>query len=324
MGKGKIRAGKRTRALERGLVLKKAGGFFTVQPEGGGEPVVCRLRGKLKRRPRTGDLVAVGDWVHFRRLPDGTGVIEEIEPRVRKLSRMAPTPRGEYEQIIIANPDQVMVTFAVAEPEPRLRMLDRFLVIAEKQEIPAVIVANKVDLTGLERAREIFGLYEDIGYPVIYTSAVTGEGVDQLREVLRGKISVFVGPSGVGKSSLLNAIQPGLGLAVREVSRATGEGRHTTTVRQMFPLEGGGYVADTPGLKALALWDIEPEELDGYFPEIRELVPYCQFNNCTHIDEPGCAVRQAVAEGRIHPSRYESYVRLRLEGEKGLDRTDLL
>ena len=324
MGKRQAKAKKRTRALERGLVLKKAGGFFTVQPEQGGDPVVCRLRGKLKRRPRTGDLVAVGDWVHFRRLPDGTGVIEAIEPRVRKLSRMAPTPRGEYEQIIIANPDQAVITFAVAEPEPRLRMLDRFLVIAEKQEIPAVIVANKIDLTGRVRAQEIFGLYEDIGYPVFYTSAVTGEGVAELREQLRGKISVFVGPSGVGKSSLLNAIQPGLGLAVREVSRATGEGRHTTTVRQMFPLEGGGYVADTPGLKALALWDIEPEELDGYFPEIRALVPFCRFKNCTHIDEPGCAVRQAVEEGRIHPSRYASYVRLRLEGEVGLDRRDLV
>ncbi len=314
-----------TDSLERGLVLRKQGGFFTVQPEDPAqEPVVCRLRGKLKRRPRTGDLVAVGDWVRFRRLPDGTGVIEAIEPRTRALSRKAPTPRGEYEQVIIANPDQAVIVFAAARPEPKLGMLDRFLVIAEKQDIPPLIVVNKIDLTGLPAARETFGLYEDIGYPVLYTSAVTREGLDALKAALRGKISVLVGPSGVGKTSLLNAIQPGLGLAVRAVSRATGEGRHTTTVRHMVPLEGGGYVADTPGLKALALWDIEPEELDGYFPEMRDLVPLCRFNNCSHIDEPGCAVIRAVEEGRIHPARYESYVRLRLESEHGLGRGDLV
>ena len=324
MSKKKRTRKERPRDWERGLVIRKQGGFFTVVPEGNPrEQVVCRLRGRLKKRPRTGDLVAVGDWVWFRRLPDGTGVIEEVEPRERALSRKAPTPRGEYEQIILANPDQVVLVFACAQPEPKLGMLDRFLVIAEKQESPAVIVANKVDLVGLDAAREIFGVYEDIGYPVLYTSAVTGYGLDEFKKMLTGKISVLVGPSGTGKSSLLNAIQPGLGLAVREVSRATGEGRHTTTVRQMFPLEGGGYVADTPGLKALALWDIEPEELDGYFPEMRDLVPHCRFHNCTHLSEPGCAVLKAVEEGRIHPERYASYVRLRLEGELGLDRKDL-
>ncbi len=301
--------------LPRGLVIRSQSGFYTVHTEDGDE-IVCRLRGKLKRGPRRGDLVAVGDWVRFRRLPDGTGLIEAIEPRTRKLSRMAPTPRGEYEQIIIANPDQAVFVFACAQPEPRLRMLDRFLVISEKQEIPALIVANKVDLVGKEKAKEIFGHYETIGYPVVYTSVVTGEGVDELRERLTGKVSVFAGPSGVGKSSLLNAIQPGLGLAVREISKATGKGKHTTVVRQMFPLEGGGWVADTPGLKALSLWDIEPEELDGYFPEFRDLVPLCRFSDCTHTHEPGCAIRQAVAEGKIHPERYRSYLRLRLGGEE--------
>ncbi len=309
---------------ERGLVIRKQGGFFAVVPEGRGhEEVLCRLRGRLKKRPRTGDLIAVGDWVWFSRMPDGTGMIEEIEPRTRALVRKAPSARGEYEQVILANPDQVVLVFACAQPEPKLGMLDRFLVITEQQEIPALIVANKVDLVGLEEAREIFGLYEDIGYPVLYTSAVTGYGLEDFKQALTGKISGLAGPSGTGKSSLLNAIQPGLGLAVREVSRS-GEGRHTTTVRQMFPLEGGGYVADTPGLKALALWDITPEELDGYFPEMRELVPLCQFHNCTHMNEPGCAVLKAVEEGRIHPSRYASYVRLRLELEEGLDRTHLV
>ncbi len=266
----------------------------------------------------------MGDWVHYRTLPDGTGVIEAIEPRTRALSRMAPTPRGEYEQVIIANPDQVVFVFACAQPEPRLRMLDRMLVVAEKQDIPPLIVANKVDLTGREQAEALFARYADIGYPVLYTSAATGEGIADLKSCLVGKVSALAGPSGVGKSSLLNAVQPGLGLAVREVSHATGEGRHTTVVRQMFPLEEGGYVADTPGLKAFSLWDVEPEELDGYFPEMRELVAACAFNDCTHLREPGCAIRQAVDEGRIHPERYQSYVRLRLELEEGLERTDLL
>ena len=312
--------------LERGLVVRSQAGFYTVQPQGRAdlEPVVCRLRGKLKRGPRRGDLVAIGDWVRFRRLPDGTGLIEAIEPRQRALSRMAPTPRGEYEQIIVANPDQVVFVFACANPEPRLRMLDRMLVVAEKQEIPALIVANKADLVSPEEAQALFGRYAEIGYPVLYTSAVTGQGLAELKAHLRGKISALAGPSGVGKSSLLNAIQRGLGLAVREVSRATGEGRHTTVVRALFPLDEGGYVADTPGLKAFSLWDVAPEELDAYFPEMRDLVAECEFSDCTHMHEPGCAVRRAVEEGRIHPERYRSYVRLRLELEQGLERNDLL
>jgi ribosome biogenesis GTPase len=194
-------------------------------------------------------------------------------------------------------------------------MLDRFLVIAEKEGIAAVIVANKIDLVGLEQAQELFGHYTPIGYPVIYTSVKSGHGLEELRQCLKGKLSVFAGPSGAGKTSLLNAIQPGLGLEVRQVSRATGKGTHTTVASQMFPLQEGGYVADTPGLKSLALWDITPDELDGYFPEIRPLVAECQFSDCTHIHEPNCAVLKAVAEGRVHPARYESYIRMRLGEE---------
>lgn len=231
------------------------------------------------------------------------------------ISRRAPLPGGEYEQIIIANPDQLAVVFACANPEPRLRMLDRFLVIAEKQEIPAVIIANKVDLVEFEKAHRIFGHYRDVGYALIYTSAKTGYGLDEFKQCLANKITALAGPSGAGKTSLLNAIQPGLGLAVREVSQATRKGRHTTVVSELFPLPGGGYVADTPGLRSLALWDIEAEELDAYFPEIRPLVSACQFSDCTHLHEPGCAVRVAVDHGKIHPERYESYVRLRMGGE---------
>lgn len=244
-------------------------------------------------------------------LDQGRGVIERVEPRKLSLSRLAPTPKGEYQQIIIANPDQAVFIFSCAEPAPHLGMLDRFLVIAEKQRLPALVVANKIDLVGMDAARACFGHYPPLGYPVVYTSAITGEGVASLCQYLEGKVSVFAGPSGVGKSSLLNLIFPGMRLFAQDVSQATGKGKHTTVRREMYPLAGGGYVADTPGLKALALWDIEAEELDGYFPELRPLVAQCQFSDCTHVHEPGCAVRSALADGQVHPERYRSYLRMR-------------
>jgi len=269
----------------------------------------------LKQGIREGDLAAIGDKVKVNQIAAGEGVIDSIEPRQRMISRMAPLPRGEYEQIIIANPDQIVLVFACAEPEPRLRMLDRFLIIAEQQSVPAVILANKIDLVPKQVARQLFEHYADIGYPLIYSSVVEGKGINQLRSILVGKISALAGPSGTGKSSLLNAIQPGLGLEIQKVSETTGKGKHTTVSSELFPLRNGGYVADTPGLKALALWDIEPEELDGYFPDISSLVADCQFSNCTHVHEPGCAVRQAVELGEIHPQRYDSYLRLRFKDQ---------
>jgi ribosome biogenesis GTPase len=290
-----------------GLIIKAQSGFFTV--ETGQGLVVCQLRGKLKQGRAKGDIAAIGDRVRLTVLPEGSGVIEEVEERERAIIRLDPRPQGDYQQVLLANADQAVFVFASAHPSPRLRMLDRFLVIAEKQRIPAVIIANKIDL--VEDAKEIFGLYETIGYPVLYSSTKTGAGIEELKQVLAGKISAFAGPSGAGKSSLLNAMQPGLGLAVNEISRVMDKGKHTTVIRQLFPLEGGGYIADTPGWKSLALWDTEPEELDGYFPELRDLVQHCQFNDCTHTHEPGCAVRRALEEGTIHPERYESYLRLR-------------
>jgi len=294
----------------RGLIIRSQSGFYTVETDVG--LLVCQLRGRLKKGPRLGDLVAVGDWVQVSPLPDDQGVIEAVEERQRMLVRLAPTPRGEYQQILIANPDQAVLVFSCARPAPHLGMLDRFLVIAEKQGIPVLIVANKTDLLTTVQAQALFERYAALGYPLVYASARRGDGVQELRQRLTGKLSVLVGPSGVGKSSLLNAIQPGLGIAVREVSQTTDKGKHTTVVRQLFRLQDGGYVADTPGLKALALWDIQPEELDGYFPELRSLVAECQFSDCTHLHEPGCAVLAALEDGLVHPERYASYARMRL------------
>ncbi|MEW6029349.1 MAG: ribosome small subunit-dependent GTPase A [Chloroflexota bacterium] len=292
-----------------GLIIKAQSGFFTV--ETGQSLVVCQLRGRLKQGKAAGDIAAVGDHVRVTVLTDGTGVIEEVEERERALVRLDPRPQGVYQQVLLANPDQAVFVFACAHPNPKLRMLDRFLVIAEKQKIPAVVVANKIDLVGLKEAKAMFGMYGEIGYAVLYTSATEEKGLKELRERLAGKISALAGPSGAGKSSLLNALQPGLGLEVREVSTAINKGKHTTVARQLIPLAGGGYVADTPGWRSLALWDTEPEEMDAYFPELAPLVAECQFSDCTHVHEPGCAVRAALEAGTIHPERYDSYLRLR-------------
>jgi ribosome biogenesis GTPase len=297
-----------------GCVTRLQSGFYTVDTAQG--ELMCQLRGRLKRGTSGGDFLAIGDRVEVSQQSTGKGMIEDVMPRQRALVRLAPTARGEYQQVLLANTDQVAMVFACAQPEPHLRMLDRFLVICEKQKIPPLIVANKVDLVGMERAQAIFGMYPPLGYPVIFTSASSRIGLTELHEQLKGKLTGLAGPSGVGKSSLLNAIQPNLGLAVREVNEKTDRGRHTTVVRQLFPLEvGGGYVADLPGLRTLALWDTQPEELDGYFPELRELVRDCQFNDCTHQSGPGCAVIAAVQAGTVHRERYESYLRLRFGGE---------
>jgi ribosome biogenesis GTPase len=300
----------------QGLIIKAQSGFFTVEmsPRRHGDAagqgfIVCQLRGKLKQGRATGDIAALGDRVWITILTDGSGAIEEVEERKQAIVRLDPRPQGQYQQVLLANADQAVFVFACAHPNPKLRMLDRFLVIAEKQRVPAVIVANKIDL--VKNAKDIFGLYEPLDYRVIYTSTQTGAGVDELHETLKNKISALAGPSGAGKSSLLNKIQPGLGLAVNEVSTAMNKGRHTTVTRQLFPLEGGGYVADTPGWKSLALWDTEPEEMEAYFPELRELVQHCQFSDCTHTHEPNCAVLAAVKQGRVHPERFDSFLRLR-------------
>lgn len=295
-----------------GVVVRVYGPFFDVlTPDGITWRAVAR--GALKRQRLRTDPVAPGDRVDIRPVGPGEAVIERVHERVRTLSRLA---RGteDVEQVILANPDQVAIIFAVKEPEPHFRMLDRFLVLVEDRELPAFIVANKIDLDPTGELRAPFRLYEKIGYPVLYTSARTGEGLDELRRYLHGRITVLTGPSGVGKTSLLNALKPGLGEATREVSRATGKGRHTTSATRLFPLNDG-FLADSPGLRTLAFWNVDLENLDYLFREFRPYLGKCRYSDCAHIEEPDCAVRAAVERGEIAESRYESYLRLR-EGDE--------
>jgi ribosome biogenesis GTPase len=316
---GKLRAedGPHESGLVPGLILRAQSGFFDVDTVQG--RLRCQLRGRLTQPRRTTDVVAAGDRVRVRPVGPGEGVIEVVEERRRVLSRRAPAGsdrRAGREQILLANPDQLAFVFAAAEPDPNLRLLDRLLVAAEREAIPAAVVVNKIDLTGRRRAVSLFDVYRTLDYPVFYVSAKTGKGLSELRQALQGKITAVAGRSGVGKTSLLNALEPAIVRQTLELSQATGKGRHATVFPELFPLDGGGYLADTPGLKAFALWDIEPSELDGYFREIRPLVQECAFSDCTHLHEPGCAVVQAVEDGRIDPGRYESYLRIRMGEEE--------
>jgi ribosome biogenesis GTPase len=305
--------------LVQGLVVKAQSGFFTVETEDS-QLIVCQIPGRLKKERVDTAIVAVGDRVTISLDEPGKGVIESVADRLTVLSRARPAPDrrkllSDQEQVLVANPDQVIFVFSIRRPRPSLRKLDRFLVVAEMNQLPVLICVNKIDLAEPGEAEEAFNAYEQIGYPVIYTSAVQGTGIDELSGLLTGKISVMTGSSGVGKTSLLNAIQPELGLRVKAVSGATDKGLHTTRHVELIPLDKGGYVADTPGIRSLAVFDLEPGELDAYFREIGPLVPDCQFSDCTHRHEPKCAVRAAVDDGRISPERYDSYLRLREEHE---------
>jgi ribosome biogenesis GTPase / thiamine phosphate phosphatase len=296
-----------------GLVRSAVGGTYEVELHQG--PVIeAVLRGRLKQQQRTGDAVVVGDRVEVQIHEDGSHTIEAVSARTSELARVSPRAGRHRAKVMAANVDQVVAVFAVAHPVPRLRMLDRFLVLAEANALDAVVVANKVDLAGPD-GFEPFRVYERIGYPVLFTSAATGEGVEALRDALRGRVSTLAGPSGVGKSSLLNAIDPELDLRTGVVSAAVGKGRHTTVSARLIPLSCGGYVADTPGLREVGLWGIEASDLDLYFPEFREHLDLCRFGrSCTHSHEPDCAVREAAEAGAVPAERFDSYVAL-LAGE---------
>ena len=296
----------------QGTVLRAQSGFFWVKTDAG--LLECRLRGRLKKERQSSDIAVIGDLVDVKQVSPTTGAIEAVEPRRTKLARRAAGAKGIWsEDVLIANLDQVLLVFACASPDFHPRMLDRYLALTESSELETVIVANKLDLVGLERAHKLFGAYERIGYPVIYTSTRQGLGIDDLRARLGGRISVVTGKSGVGKSSLLNVVQPGLGLATSEISEVVDKGRHTTRVAELIALDlaGGGYVADTPGIRELGLWQFPLDELDWCFREFRPFLNECYFSSCTHTHEPDCAVRAAMAAGQISEERYQSYTRLR-------------
>lgn len=292
------------------MVTRAHGLWYDVSLLGAGGPVIASMRGNLKRTRKRTDIVAVGDRVWVTALPDNEAVIEFVEPRTRALVRTARNTR-DTEQVVLANPDQVAFVFAVRDPEPHVRMLDRFIVLAELQEIPIRIVVTKLDLEGAEAsANERFGVYEAV-YPVHFVSVRSGVGIDAFQRAIDGLITVVAGPSGVGKSSLLNALDPDNVRAVGNVSTATGKGRHTTIGSQLHRLSDTTFVADTPGIRSLAMHAVPGNQLDWAFREFRPYLDACFYQDCTHVHEPDCQVREAVARGEVAAARYASYVSLR-------------
>ena len=284
----------------------------------------CTLRGTLKRRHRSAtgrrlyaDPVAVGDQVIFTQLDAEEGVVEDILPRETKFSRQYAGKHGDIEQVIVANAHQIVAVVSTLMPPLNFRTLDRFLILAEAGDMEAVICVNKMDLvdaTQRDELTETFTNYEKLGYQILYTSIHISESLDTLQHILRDKFSVIIGASGVGKSSLLNALQPDLGLRTGEVGIRTQKGRHTTTLVELFSLDFGGEVADTPGIREVGLWGVDTENLEHYFPEMEPHLGQCKYNDCAHVAEPDCAIQDAVEAGEIHAERYRSYVVLRTEG----------
>lgn len=304
--------------LPRARVLETTGGVYTVELEDGSQ-AQASLRGRLKLEQRTGDRVVVGDVVALAAGDDDSATIEAVEPRVSQLARRAPGRNARKAKVIAANVEHVIVVFAAARPEPRLRMLDRFLLLAETNDLHAHIIINKIELIDERSTLDgLLGAYV-AHYPVLYTSTKTGEGLDRFEQLVCGHESVITGPSGVGKSSLLNTLEPGLALRVGAVSESVNKGQHTTVSARLIPLACGGHIVDTPGLRELGLWGVDIETLDQNFPEFRTFLGTCRFgNSCTHTHEPQCAVQQAVAGGDISEDRYASYRDLRAEAAEGM------
>jgi ribosome biogenesis GTPase len=295
--------------LKQGIILKSTGSWYTVKTNDG-EILPCKIKGKL----RTLDLkstnpVAVGDWVTIEMSDAQTGVITDINDRKNYLVRKS-SNLSKQSHIIAANIDQALLVVTLIFPETSFEFIDRFLAAAEAYRIPVTIVLNKTDLyeeTLPDLIKEVHAIYEPIGYKVIETSVVKNRNLDQLKAIMQNNVSVLSGNSGVGKSSLVNAIFPEMQLRTGKISDYHMKGKHTTTFAEMVELPGGGYVVDTPGIKGFGMVHMEREEIYHFFPDIFKYAGQCQYYNCLHIGEPKCAVKEAVEKGLIHPGRYASY-----------------
>lgn len=303
----------------RGLVIKNTGSWYLVKTDEG-TYVECKIKGNFRLKGiRSTNPVAVGDYVQIILNQEGTAFISEIEDRKNYIIRRS-SNLSKQSHIIAANLDQCMLVVTVNYPETSTTFIDRFLASAEAYRVPVKIIFNKIDAYNEEEFRYLDGLinlYTTIGYPCLKVSARTGEGIDNIKEELKNKTTLFSGHSGVGKSTLINTLLPELDIKTAEISSYHNKGMHTTTFSEMFPVPGGGYIIDTPGIKGFGTFDMEEEEIGHYFPEIFSVSANCRYNNCTHRQEPGCAVREAVEQHYISESRYSSYLNMLEDKEEG-------
>jgi ribosome biogenesis GTPase len=301
----------------RGRVIKSTGSFYSVDTESG-ETVQARARGKFRNKKiRTTNPIAVGDWVKME-LKEDDYIITEIQERHNYIVRKS-VNLSKQSHIIASNIDQAVLVATLVNPRTLPAFIDRFCVAAEAYHIPVVIVFNKVDLLKedeIDVLEDFAGVYADLGYRILFTSATEKLGLDEFRQLLQNKVSLLSGHSGVGKSTLINAVDENLDLRIGEISDYHQTGQHTTTYAEMLKLNFGGYIIDTPGIRGFGLVHIEKEELAGYFPEMRKLLPDCKFYNCLHIKEPGCAVKEAVENGIVAQTRYNSYLNMYSDDEE--------
>ncbi len=305
------------------MIIKTTGSWHTVLDDNRNE-VPCKIKGKLRTHGlRSTNPVAVGDKVKFYRLEkENTGIIAEILDRKNYIIRRS-SKLSKESHVLAANLDQAFLMVSLVSPRTTLRFIDRFLATSEAYRIPATLIFNKTDIYSsdlLEEMHELMKMYESIGYETIGTSALLKKGTEELKERMKGKISLVAGNSGVGKSSLINAMDPSLNLRTRPVSAHHSTGKHTTTFSEMFELSSGGFIIDTPGIKGFGIIDMDREEISHFFPDIFALSGDCQYYNCMHINEPNCAVKKALEENRLSISRYESYLSLFFD-DKGKYRT---